>query len=393
MATTIPAALRAADLSRFIVRAAQVEKAKPVTKAEHPQNDAILDDVAGQAYVEQFGLETFQRADNAVRANKASRQTADTFQAAATFLDLLHIWGPLDPEVASKIKFAKYHALRIAKALKAGEDPNLSNPISEPSPIQEQPPLDPNDPEVQALVGTSPSTHSSIRDHQPFAGDASNQDYTTGPSTLSPHGTVGENYYQSQANELPPLGALAAGRIGSEGGGYFPSVPHGYTDTGSPVLPEAPPEEPGSPPTTGLPDPSSLPPSTTANYLNGQEPIDPHNLPVHPNQHPYLDPSVNPQNSLPSRQPAYSSQPPVPGLISPPARPSNPTPITASTHRMATQQAKLQPAAGQLSYVPDEEAMVKAQKHARWAISALNFEDVNTAVKELKGALESLGAA
>ena len=40
---------------------------------ENAQNDVILDDVAGQAYVEQFGTETFQRADNAVRANKASR--------------------------------------------------------------------------------------------------------------------------------------------------------------------------------------------------------------------------------------------------------------------------------------------------------------------------------
>ena len=43
------------------------------TKADNPENDAILNDLAGQAYVEQFGLETFQRADNAVRANKASR--------------------------------------------------------------------------------------------------------------------------------------------------------------------------------------------------------------------------------------------------------------------------------------------------------------------------------
>jgi vacuolar protein sorting-associated protein VTA1 len=33
-----------------------------------------------------------------------------------------------------------------------------------------------------------------------------------------------------------------------------------------------------------------------------------------------------------------------------------------------------------------------AQKHAKWAISALNFEDVPTAVKELRIALQSLGA-
>ena len=42
------------------------------TKTQHSDNDAILDDVAARAYVEQFALETFQRADNAVRANKVS---------------------------------------------------------------------------------------------------------------------------------------------------------------------------------------------------------------------------------------------------------------------------------------------------------------------------------
>lgn len=42
-------------------------------KNENPDNDAITDNVAGQAYVEQFGLEVFSRADNAVRANKASK--------------------------------------------------------------------------------------------------------------------------------------------------------------------------------------------------------------------------------------------------------------------------------------------------------------------------------
>lgn len=42
-------------------------------KSENSDNDAVTDNVAAQAYVEQFGLEVFNRADNAVRANKASR--------------------------------------------------------------------------------------------------------------------------------------------------------------------------------------------------------------------------------------------------------------------------------------------------------------------------------
>ena len=36
---------------------------------------------------------------------------------------------------------------------------------------------------------------------------------------------------------------------------------------------------------------------------------------------------------------------------------------------------------------------MQAQKHAKWAISALNFEDVDTAVKELRIALNALGAS
>jgi vacuolar protein sorting-associated protein VTA1 len=44
-------------------------------------------------------------------------------------------------------------------------------------------------------------------------------------------------------------------------------------------------------------------------------------------------------------------------------------------------------------YNRDDESILQAQKHAKWAISALNFEDVNTAVKELRIALRTLGAS
>lgn len=43
------------------------------TKSKYADDDAIIDDTAGQAYVEQFGLETFERADRAVQANKVTK--------------------------------------------------------------------------------------------------------------------------------------------------------------------------------------------------------------------------------------------------------------------------------------------------------------------------------
>jgi vacuolar protein sorting-associated protein VTA1 len=39
----------------------------------------------------------------------------------------------------------------------------------------------------------------------------------------------------------------------------------------------------------------------------------------------------------------------------------------------------------------DDAAITQAQKHAKWAISALNFEDAETAVRELREAIRALG--
>ncbi|KAI9866625.1 MAG: hypothetical protein M1813_001177 [Trichoglossum hirsutum] len=447
MASNIPPGLKSADISRFMLRATQVEKAKPVIaywcyywvvsqilskklhsadaesmsyttdimdKLEHIKsqsegNDAILDDMAGQAYVEQFGLETFQRADNAVRANKASRQTADTFQAAATFLDLTHIWGNPEAEIAAKIKYAKFHALRIAKAIKAGEDPNLSNPKREPSPTPKEP-LDPNDLEVQLIASTPPPARgrprtASIEDvpdeHyslQPSLAAQSNIDQSLNPSRAPslprpadlqtnfmptpppPDFSAGDNYYsrgQPQgANDVSPV-ELSPERKDSEGGGYFPSIPT-FTAGDVQMTTAADPPQPfpssyssyGPPAhqSPSLPDPKptflpqaapSAPPPMQQSTRYASYPMQhPQQPPPPPQSYPYPYPSQQPSAPQPTPQAPPYQQAPV------------------DTDRL----------------ICDEEAIAKAQKHARWAISALNFEDVKTAVKELRGALETLGA-
>jgi hypothetical protein len=42
-------------------------------KVENPDNDAILDSMAASAYVEQFALEVFGRAEAAMRADKVTK--------------------------------------------------------------------------------------------------------------------------------------------------------------------------------------------------------------------------------------------------------------------------------------------------------------------------------
>ncbi|KAK2798460.1 hypothetical protein FQN51_007723 [Onygenales sp. PD_10] len=439
MAATIPAKLKSADISRFATRAAQCEKVKPVVsywcnywivnqilakglhnsdseclkyttdlmdkleqfKSANADNDTVVDDAAGQAYVEQFGLETFQRADNAVRANKASLfasdptpQTADTFQAAATFLELCQIWGQIDPEIAAKVKFAKYHALRIAKALKAGEDPNLSNPsMEEDAKMEDGPPLDPNDPEVQALHNPGPEQDAGQqRPRQPSVEDVPD-DFDSVQRRLAQQSSLDESLHPSRSSSVPPPRPQEsdhATAASSTGLPSPPTYPAGMMDLG-PNHPHRPsrivhglvPDLPAAP--SDFPSPASsnqdIPSTNIGTFSDRMHTLSTFQSFPAPSSHPPTD--VHGQRSTPSptgternhsnlgpptTAPPTSIQPtkPIHGISSYP----NPTPNQGV----------------------DEDAIATAQKHARWAVSALNFDDVNTAIKELRNALEILGA-
>jgi len=182
-------------------------------KTENKNYQAIHDDMAAQAYVEQFALETFERADRAMRGRKTTVQTADTFQAARTFLDLLAIWQkPLNQEIAAKSKYAKWHALRILKAIKAGEEPNLPEEEQGPPPAS-PPPLDPDDPEVQIINSLQPTVED--------ADDYSHSSYQQGQSPAP---------LETRSPNVPPFPPRSTGGDVSPlepdhpTGGYFASA-------------------------------------------------------------------------------------------------------------------------------------------------------------------------
>lgn len=392
-------------------------------KIEHVQDDAVIDDAAGKAYVEQFGLETFLRAERTIQQNKASRQTVDTLQAASTFLELLHIWGPLAPEIASKIKFAKYHAVRIAKALKAGEDPNLKDPVPEPTSGLEDWGLELDDSKIQAINGLRRSNEHQDTCHQPFVEEVPDeqdrlQNHLARRSTLdqslhpsralsipsspkqgqppeiheleSPHATnESMNHSNTTYENVSPLEPPSLERSGDLK--YFPEVPDGYSRDASENLPSAPSENPGY---------SSLSEEVASPFI--PFPTDVSNVSDF-NQPSLKDSSLTPGLSRPSSQrTTASSQPPLSTQRNVPSQPyQNPPPSSKiPSHSQISDLPPIAPMEDlstnsrhpQGSYATDEEAIMIAQKHARWAISALNFEDVKTAVKELRGALESLGA-
>lgn len=308
-------------------------------KSANSSNDAVVDDMAAKAYIENFALETFNRGDEAQRANKVTKQTADTFQASATFMDLLSIWSPLEPEIAAKSKFAKFHALRIARAFKAGEDPNATNPVIE------QPPEVPMSNDIEAELRNleqetgeykAPTVETVPDDEQP---SVSNSAPTPLPAAAS----------HQQASDVSPMepANTTDSRAPSIGGGYFPEVPDAPSgNAAAPLLPSSP-----------------------ADFYNTMQP-------------PTIVPSSSDIETQAQERPSAPTthQMEIPPAAVTPALQSYRAPVTASG-----------PPAG--GYSTDDDAIMAAQKHAKWAISALNFEDVETAVKELRSALHSLGAS
>ncbi|EAA66128.1 hypothetical protein AN0255.2 [Aspergillus nidulans FGSC A4] len=382
MASNIPAALKSADVGRFALRAAQLEKAKPIIaywcnfyivnqiieKGLHTtdedvklyttelmekleqngnrDNDAITDSMAASAYVEEFGLEVFGRAEAALRANKVTKF------AAATFLELCQIWNPLEAEVAAKVKFAKYHAVRIAKAIKAGEDPNATNPkIEEPA---EESLVEKS---TESDAATAPSTallQPSVEDDP----EESQYAQSSGPSLALPQPPTALNKLPS-ATEEP-----ASSRVADVGSAEdlplnLPSTPNTFASSAAPNLPDTPTNIGGyhrSKPSNefqSFPPPSAIPPTSSSTASQGEDSF-------------YNVPSAAPsQAPRPTHQPSPIATPPVVA----------PAPSTqANSHDI------------------DDQAIALAQKHARWAVSALTFDDVNTAIKELRNSLKLLGA-
>ncbi|KAI1076201.1 DUF605-domain-containing protein [Whalleya microplaca] len=434
MASSIPAKLKQAGITPFIVRATQLEAAKPVItywcqywvvnqilakqlhtadqeclqfttnlmdkleqmKNEQVGNDAILDDVAGQAYVEQFAQETFERALRPLKANKVTQQTASTFEAAATFFQLVNIWGQPDAETQEKIKYAKWNAARILKAIKDGRDPNESNPKQDEARKEDDVlSLDPNDPEVQMIRASQPRPAS--------VEDAPDEDGRLRPAPTG----YSQNSAAPVSPASPPSSAPAPEQVSPiappdpptpELESYFPNArpssdqnPLDLPSTTSMPPPGSSIHNPMGPPPT-IPSPSSHDPATLP---PPSAPFSPPNVPSAPQD--FYRPGPPPPGSTPT-PPALPPQQPH-TLPPPPPPPPPQAPAASQSHYSQPVVPTPAPAPATLhggaQWGPsntDDMAMAQAQKHAKWAISALNFEDVPTAVRELQAALASLGA-
>ncbi|KAG6837673.1 hypothetical protein H0H93_004949 [Arthromyces matolae] len=332
-------------------------------KKEIGPSDAVGIENVGAAYVENFALKVFTQADNEDRSGSATRSTAKKFLAAAHFFEVLRIFSKAESE--EKIKYAKWKAADIAKAFREGRKPTPGPAVSEapethltasPPPRSDAPIYD-HVPSI-AVEPVSPSTPHRFTGAHLDVGLSQNRldarDEAT-PSTWSTAATPGTapvwEGRPSPVNETTRTPWVSEGLEGREE----------FTQDATNLVPDLDSEAS----VTDLPEPPPQP------YVD-----QPTRLPSIPSTSPTSYQNV--VASLPSPAPQSSSFLP-PGA--PIRLPEESTPRFVPSELGAAPAFELTPS-----------IIAKAQKHCRFAISSLDYEDLEQARKELRTALALLGA-
>lgn len=101
------------------------------TKKELHDNEAITNDVAAQAHLENWALKLFLYADKNDRAANFSNNVVQSFYTAQALYNVLTLFGELSVEAAQNRKYAQWKASYIHNCLMNGETPV-------PGPMKEQ---------------------------------------------------------------------------------------------------------------------------------------------------------------------------------------------------------------------------------------------------------------
>ncbi|KAF9435854.1 hypothetical protein BGZ76_005377 [Entomortierella beljakovae] len=356
-------------------------------------NEAISNDLVGYAYIENFALKIFTKADDEDRAGQGSQKTAKNFVAAANFLELLKVFGDIDSDVEEKIKYSKWRAAEIVKAIRDGRQP--APPPGADKPKEASPNMSAGLEGFGSLdVGGNAGTS---------IGDNSNIVYS--PSNIPPATQASGNVYNSGVAPgfpnitnfpSPPLGSSNQGNISD---GFTNNTNINMDNNNAWVQPVVSPtlnmnqnlgqnyynpvvqSQPQQPPVSNYI--SSAAPSVmpTSNYMTTVP--NPTSPPLSNSQYGYGTNNLNNNNlyqqpTVPSSSPAPAqSQYGQPGFNHQPSAPyqqpqSSPAPYTPT------------------AIILDPTINAQVQKHCKWTVSALTYDDIPTAVDNLEKALALL---
>ncbi|KAG1754875.1 Vta1 like-domain-containing protein [Suillus paluster] len=405
-------------------------------KAQIGPNDAIHIEAASAAYVENFALRVFSMADDEDREGHATRSTAKKFLAAANFFEVLKVFPKteISDAIDDKIKYSKWKAADIAKAYREGRKPT-------PGPAGSQFDLEPlpatsgaselpsgaeesqTSPPVTSQSPISPQTSHKRQSPKMSPDDIAranlslrHDDDMLSPGRWSTTATPGFDLAQDsssvsldQANNWHE--APLEGRGSQLHQAWVSTDMEGATSDEEPVRD---PVLNDSSLSQVLFSPSADKSRSTLSSSPPKErpliytPITREHVPPIP-PHPAIPPSSSPPRDSKSqaraRGPSVSSQERIelpPGFV-----PSSPAPMipiippppmatifVPHSPRMAPSPPGPAPVAASSpprDFELTPTIIAKAQKHCRFAISSLDYEDAEQARKELKAALALLG--
>ncbi|KAK3923055.1 Vacuolar protein sorting-associated protein VTA1-like protein [Frankliniella fusca] len=92
-------------------------------KKELKENEAITNEVAAQAHIENYALKLFVWADSQDRASNFGKNVVKAFYTSGMLFDVLTTFGELSEEIQQNRKYAKWKAAYIHNCLKNGETP------------------------------------------------------------------------------------------------------------------------------------------------------------------------------------------------------------------------------------------------------------------------------
>ncbi|GFZ47391.1 hypothetical protein JCM24511_05134 [Saitozyma sp. JCM 24511] len=410
-------------------------------KAVLAGNDAISSEAAGAMHVENFALKVFMSADNDDRAGITGKATIRKFVVAGQFIEVLRCFeNGMTEEVSGwatameqKLQYARWKAADGAKALREGRTPTSGPPIpeQEESPFPTLPSASPGT-ASSALQGMSPptSTLPPARASPPVFPASGSRDVTP---IISPRPSPAA----SKGAGLPSIDTSShenlrtPQRTHSSGSGAWstvatPGVPDDgsearfdITSSGPPAIsPDEQTKSPGERKNVRFMGPDGAPLSPAQTHLT----VDSYDAPAAPppttfspsptEQHPSPLPPARPRGdsvTRPTASPRTNGTPPVqhaipPSLPVPPppppslaSYPSAPPPIAHPSGLGLSNPPlplPLPSAPPQLAPTPkslSRRQVDETQKHAKWAISALDFDDYETARNELRKALAILG--
>ncbi|KAJ1994229.1 hypothetical protein GGI25_003413 [Coemansia spiralis] len=311
-------------------------------KSQLSNNESMRDDSAASLHCSTFGLKIFAKADTEDRDGKASKTTARNFIVSSQFLQVIASFGELPEDIAEKVKYAKWRAAEILKAIREGrpvapvlgaaENGSTNTPSDSELQQQQQPSV------ASGMSSPLPHTASSPS-HVQQVGSNMNTDILGWPSP-------------------PSISSPGAGTATAAASGAHPWATNG----------------PSNYPAASSPQPSAhQQPPVQQSYQQHQHQQQFDSLPSVPHS------SVYPSNS---QQHSAGTRPNAP------AGAAAFIPVPASNLPLHMASGNGDASDGELLLNPTDAK--SAQKHARWAISALEYDDVATAIENLQKAIQVL---